>query len=219
MAAKALVVFSGCGVFDGTEIHEAVVMLLTLSQQGVEVQCAAPDIPQVAVVDHAKGQEADQQRQVLGESARIARGEILPLAEARAQDYDALFFPGGFGAARNLTSFAADGPSCSIDPDVQRVVREFHAAGKPICAVCIAPAVLARALGQASPLLTIGDDAATAAALEAMGARHQACVVTECVTDADNKIVTAPAYMLPAPLRDVARGVAAAVEATLSLSS
>lgn len=217
MASKVVVVLSGCGVFDGTEIHEAVVTLLTLSQEGAEVQCAAPDVS-FDVVDHAAGQPTDERRSVLVEAARIARGAIVPLAQIQPADHDALFFPGGFGAAKNLTSFAFDGPDCSIHPEVERVVRGFHAAGKPIGAVCIAPAVLARALGAHKPQLTIGEDPGTAQALEALGATHHTRPVTDCLVDPANKLVTAPAYMLDAPLADIAKGIAAAVRATLALT-
>lgn len=217
MAARVVVVLSGCGVFDGTEIHEAVVTLLTLSQEGAEVQCAAPTLEH-PVVDHLAGKATDQQRSTLVEAARIARGAIVPLAEIQAADFDALFLPGGFGAAKNLTSFAFDGPDCTIEPEVQRVVQEFHAARKPIGAVCIAPAVLAKALGQHHPMLTIGNDPGTAKALEAMGAQHHDRPVTDCLVDPANKLVTAPAYMLDAPLGEVAKGIAAAVRATLALT-
>ncbi len=217
MASKVLVVLSGCGVFDGSEIHEAVITLLTLSQEGAQVQCAAPELEH-PVVDHLAGQPADETRSVLVESARIARGAIVPLSSVDPAAYDALFFPGGFGAAKNLTSFAFDGPECSIEPEVLRVVQGFHALGKPIGAVCIAPAVLARALGEHSPKLTIGNDPGTAQALEALGAEHHVRPVTDCLVDPANKLVTAPAYMLDAPLADIALGIAAAVRATLALT-
>jgi enhancing lycopene biosynthesis protein 2 len=97
------------------------------------------------------------------------------------------------------------------------VVQSFHAEGKPIGAVCIAPAILARALGEHQPKLTIGADPGTAAALETMGAEHHERPVTDCLVDPANKLVTAPAYMLEAPLADVAAGIAAAVRATLAL--
>jgi enhancing lycopene biosynthesis protein 2 len=216
MAGKVVVVLSGCGVFDGAEIHEAVVTLLTLSQEGAQVQCAAPDTT-FDVVDHATGQPTGEQRSVLVEAARISRGAIVPLAEIRPDDHDALFFPGGFGAAKNLTTFAFDGADCGILPEVERVVRGFHAAGKPIGAVCIAPAVLARALGEHGPQLTIGSDLGTAQALEAMGATHHIRPVTDCLVDPANKLVTAPAYMIDASLADIAKGIAAAVRATLAL--
>jgi enhancing lycopene biosynthesis protein 2 len=216
MAPKVVVVLSGCGVFDGTEIHEAVITLLTLSQEGAEVTCAAPEV-ELEVVDHAAGEPAGQRRSVLVESARISRGAIVPLASIQPEAFDALFFPGGFGAAKNLSDFASRGASCELEPEVERVLRGFHAAGKPIGAVCIAPALLARALGEHKPQLTIGADPGTAAVLEAMGAEHRPRPVTGCLVDPANKLVTAPAYMLDAPLKDIAAGIAAAVRATLAL--
>lgn len=218
MTPKVAVVLSGCGVFDGAEIHEAVVTLLTLSQEGAAAQCAAPDVPQAHVIDHLAGQPVEESRNVLAEAARIARGAVVPLARIQAEDFDALFFPGGFGAAKNLSSFAFDGPACQVQPEVERVIRDFHAAGKPIGAVCIAPALLAKVLGEHAPALTIGNDPGTAQALESLGAVHHARPVTDCLVDPANKLVTAPAYMLDAPLCDIAAGIAAAVRATLALS-
>lgn len=212
---KVVVVLSGCGFRDGSEIHESVVTLLALSREGAEVQCAAPDKDQASVVDHYTGKTTGETRNVLTEAARIARGKVRPLSEIRAADYDAIFLPGGFGAASNLSSFAADGADAMVEPQLARLLQDFHAAGKPIGAVCIAPAVVAAALRGGT--LTIGHDAGTAARLEAMGATHQTCPVTEAVVDRDNRIVTAPAYMESAPLRDIATGIEKAVHATLEL--
>ena len=217
MTSKALVVLSGCGVFDGTEIHEAVVTLLTLSRAGAEVQCAAPDRPQMHVVNHVTGDVDATPRNVLVESARIARGNVVALSEVNVDEYDAVFVPGGFGAAKNLTTFAVDGADCQIDAEVSRVLRAFHSNGKPICAVCISPAVVAKALGSARPQLTIGNDPGTAEALTALGAQHIECAVDQCHVDADNRVVTAPAYMYDTSLADVATGIEKAIEATLRL--
>jgi len=214
---KALVVLSGCGVFDGTEIHEAVVTLLALSRAGVDVQCAAPDRPQMHVINHLTGDVDATPRNVLVESARIARGKVVALSDVAIDDYDALFFPGGFGAAKNLTTFAVDGADCQIDPAVSRVLRGFHGAGKPICAVCIAPAVVAKALGSAGPELTIGNDPGTAEGIAALGGKHIECPVEKCHVDPENRIVTAPAYMYDATIADVAAGIEEAIQATLEL--
>jgi enhancing lycopene biosynthesis protein 2 len=210
------VILSGCGVFDGAEIHESVVTLLTLARAGATYRCAAPDKPQMHVINHLEGKPAEgETRNVLVEAARIARGAISPLSEIRATDYDAVFLPGGFGAAKNLSDFAVNGAGGSADPELVRVLQEFRAAGKPIGAVCIAPAVLVLALGEGE--VTIGSDEGTAAAIAAAGGSHVACPVTEMHVDEARKIVTAPAYMVDTTLDRVAEGIEKAVHATLGL--
>ncbi len=214
---RVAVVLSGCGYLDGAEIHEAVLTLLALDRAGAAVQCAAPDKPQHHVVDHLTGTPTDESRNVLHEAARLARGRIVPLSTIRAEDFDAVFLPGGFGAAKNLSTVAFDGPAATVDPDLVRVLRAFRAAGKPIGAVCIAPAVVVAALREGA--VTIGDDAGTAAAIEAMGGAHVACPVTELHVDRERRIVTAPAYMYgEARIADVAAGIEKAVAATLELA-
>jgi enhancing lycopene biosynthesis protein 2 len=213
---KVCVILSGCGVFDGSEIHEAVIALLTLSRAGATATCAAPDKPQMHVINHFAGEPAEgETRNVLVESARIARGKITPLADIQASDFDAVFLPGGFGAAKNLSDFAIQGANGTADPDLVRVLREFRAADKPIGAVCISPAVLVLALGEGE--VTIGRDADTASAIAAMGGSHVSCPVTEMHIDTARRIVTAPAYMLDASIADVATGIEKAVHATLGL--
>ena len=213
---KVLVLLSGCGVFDGSEIHESVITLLALSKLGATAVVAAPDKDQAHVINHQLGQPSEETRNVLVESARIARGPALPLKNVSAEDYDAVFLPGGFGAAKNLNSFAFDGAGCTIDSEVERILQEFHGAGKPIGAICIAPTVVVRALGKG--IVTIGSDPDTASAIEAMGGNHMACAVTEIAIDPENKIVTAPAYMCEASLADIATGIERAVEATVNLA-
>ncbi len=210
------VVLSGCGFLDGAEIHEAVISLLALSREGATVQCAAPDKAQMHVVNHITGDVAGtEERNVLVESARIARGQIIPLSEVRAADYDAVFLPGGFGAAKNLSNLAVEGPGGAADPELVRVLQDFQAAGKPIGAVCISPAVTVMALGTGD--VTIGSDEGTAGAIVAMGGHHTVCPVTEHHVDTENKIVTAPAYMCDATIAEVATGIERAVSATLAL--
>jgi enhancing lycopene biosynthesis protein 2 len=208
MKRKVGVVLSGCGFLDGSEIHETVLTLLGLSELGAEAVCMAPRGPQRQVVDHASEQVANEPRDMLREAARLARGKIRDLATVRASELDALVLPGGFGAAKNLCDFAERGAQATAHPEVARLLREVHAARKPIGAICIAPAVVAVVLGKtAHPLLTIGDDAGTAAALTAMGARHRNCSVRECVVDAEQRLVTTPAYMFDAGVADVATGI------------
>jgi enhancing lycopene biosynthesis protein 2 len=209
MKRKVGVVLSGCGFLDGSEIHESVFTLLCLDELGVEAVCMAPRGPLRNVVDHeTKKPVAGESRDMLREAARIARGHIVDLATVRGADVDALVLPGGFGAAKNLCDFAEKGAAATANPEVARLLREVHAAHKPIGAICIAPAVVAAVLGRsAHPTLTIGDDAGTAQALAAMGAKHQACTVQECVVDRDQRIVTTPAYMFDARPAAVHAGI------------
>jgi len=213
MAKRVGVILSGCGVYDGAEIHESVITLLALDRAGAEAIICAPDIPQMHVVNHLTGKpEPGETRNVLVESARIARGAIRNLAEVHATELDALILPGGFGAAKNLCDFAVKGADCTVNPDVARLVREVHAQGKPVAALCIAPALLARVLGDESPDLTIGSDPGTAGALEAMGATHISCPADGFVVDREHKLVTTPAYMLAQGIAEAASGIERAVE-------
>ena len=205
--AKIGILLSGCGVNDGSEIHEAVLTMLALDRLGVERLCIAPDINQHDVVNHLSGAASDETRNVLLESARIARGEIADLATISAKDMDAVILPGGFGAAKNLSDFAVAGVQAQVQPEVLRFLKEMHQAKKPIGAICIAPAVVAKALGEFNPVLTIGNDPATAAVLESFGARHQDCRVDDIVVDQNNLLVTTPAYMLGPGLKEIAQGI------------
>jgi len=214
---KVGVVLSGCGFLDGSEIHEAVLTLLALDRAGATAICLAPNIEQKSVVDHRSGNPTESVRNVLEESARIARGKVQDIAKAKANDFDALVLPGGYGAAKNLCDFAAAGAKAKVQPGVQRLVREMHAAKKPIGAWCIAPAVIAAVLKESKPKLTIGDDPGTAKALESMGARHVVCPVSEMRVDEENRIVTTPAYMYDAKVGEVASGIEKAVAELLRL--
>lgn len=218
--AQVGVVLSGCGVFDGSEIHEAVLTLLYLDQAGAKVSCFAPDKPQLHVVNHLTMQPAEgESRNVLVESARIARGEIKPVSELNMDQLDAVVFPGGFGAAKNLCTYAVDGDACDIDPDVARVIKDAHSKGKVIGAICISPVTVARALKDqgVKAELTIGSDAATAGSLRAMGSENKAAAVHEIVVDEANKIVSTPAYMLGPNIANVAKGIQKLVEKVLTM--
>lgn len=188
------VVLSGCGFLDGTEITEAVSLLIALNQAGAKVTCFAPDI-ELNVVNHANGNALTEKRSVLAESARIARGDIKPLNALQAKDFDAVAFPGGYGAAKNLSNWAEKGSKCDVNPDVKRVILDFHNASKPIGAICIAPVLVARVLGDKKVTVTIGDDAETAAEIQKTGAQHEECPVDDYITDRETKVVTTPAYM------------------------
>ncbi len=219
--ARVVVCLSGCGVFDGSEIHESVLTLLALGQAGAEVICCAPNVDQADVVNHlTRSPVAGEKRNVLVESARIARGEIRDLAAIRADAIDALIFPGGLGAARNLSTFASDGASCSVHPEVERLVGEMLEARKPIGAICIAPAMLARIVGgrglQAT--VTIGTDTETAAAIEQMGIGHADCACESFITDERHRLVTTPAYMLGKGPAEVFEGIRGLVGEVLRLA-
>ncbi|MBI2240923.1 MAG: isoprenoid biosynthesis glyoxalase ElbB [Magnetospirillum gryphiswaldense] len=213
--AKFAVVLSGCGVYDGAEIHEAVLTLLAVDRAGATYQCFAPDVAQMHVVNHLTGQPTDESRNVLVEAARIARGAIKPLSELRAADFDAVLFPGGFGAAKNLCTFAVAGPDCSVNPDAEAAIKAFHAAGKPIGALCISPALVAKVLGRVT--VTIGSDADTAQAVEKTGATHVVASHGQTVVDAANKVVTTPCYMLDATIGQIDDGARAVVADILKM--
>lgn len=214
---KIGVVLSGSGVYDGSEIHEAVITLLAIAREGAEAVCFAPDKPQTDVINHLTGEPMVESRNVLIEAARIARGAILPIAQASINDLDALIVPGGFGAAKNLSSFASLGSESVVDPDLKRLALEMHQAGKPLGFMCIAPAMLPKIF--AFPLrLTIGTDIDTAEVLEDMGAEHVPCPVDDIVVDEDNKVVTTPAYMLAQNIAEAAAGIEKLVSRVLVLT-
>ncbi len=210
---KFAVVLAGSGVFDGAEIHEATLTLLAIMREGGEYQCFAPDIPQHHVINHITGQEMDETRNVLIESARIARGDIKPLSEFDGKDFDALIFPGGFGAAKNLSSIAFDGPDAKVNTDVENSVKQMVELGKPIGALCIAPAFIAKILGNVN--VTIGQDEGTAEAIEAMGATHIITTHGDVVFDEDNIVFTTPCYMLDATILDIDDGATNIVSAMM----
>lgn len=208
MAKKKVgVLLSGCGVFDGAEIHEAVLTLLYLDRQGADIICMAPDIPQAQVINHLTQQPMDETRNVLVEAGRIARGDIKNLADVTAAEIDALILPGGFGAAKNLSEFAFKGPGGKVNDQVKRILDEMIKAGKPIGALCIAPATVGMALKEKSPTMTIGKEEGVIGALSALGVKHQLCNVSDIAVDEVNKIVTSPAYMLGPGIKDVAVGI------------
>jgi enhancing lycopene biosynthesis protein 2 len=181
------------------------------------VRCFAPDKPQMHVVDHRSGEEIPgESRSVLAESARIARGEIDDVANANAADFDAVILPGGFGAAKNLSTFATEGADCEVDPGVEKLLLDMHRLGKPVGLICIAPAIGARLFPEVE--LTIGSDVDTAGALEQMGAHHKTCLVESFVCDEKAKVVSCPAYMVGPGIKDVAVGIEALVARVLQLA-
>ena len=211
---------SGCGVNDGAEINESVITMLALDRAGAEMVLMAPNIDQLHVINHATGEEIEgESRNVLVESARIARGEIKDIVDVTSEDIDALIFPGGFGVAKNLCDYAMAGADCSVNPDVFRLVSEVHSAEKPIGVICISPAMMGKVMEKMGEKvsLTIGNDEQTANDLTTMGAKHVTCPVQEIVVDKDKKVVSTPAYMLAGRISEAADGIEKLVKEVIDL--
>lgn len=210
---KFAVILSGCGVFDGSEIHEATLSMLAIMMHGGAYQIFAPDIKQHHVINHITGEEMEEERNVLVESARIARGEISPMSSFIAEEFDALLIPGGFGVAKNLSDFAFKGAEAGVHIQVKDAIQEMHRMRRPIGALCIAPALIALTLDNID--LTIGNDKATAEALEKLSAHHLETHHGEVVHDKEDNIFTTPCYMLDASITDIAIGAENIVKAMM----
>ncbi|MCO7190761.1 MULTISPECIES: isoprenoid biosynthesis glyoxalase ElbB [unclassified Pseudoalteromonas] len=214
---QVAIILSGCGVFDGAEIHESVLTMLHLERLGASYQCFAPDIQQHHVINHLTGEEQDEQRNVRVEAARIARGEVADLATLDASAFDALILPGGFGVAKNLSDFAFKGAESNILETLKTSCQAFNQLGKPIAYLCIAPALIGH-IHPAGTLATIGNDEATAQAVEALGASHVTCGVAEIVVDDNHKVISTPAYMLAGSISEASSGIEKAVQKLLELA-
>lgn len=216
--AQIAVILSGAGVFDGSEIYETVLTLIALDKVGVHVTCLAPN-KNFDVIDHLTHKSTGEKRNVLVESGRIVRGKVSDLAKAEPNDFDAVILPGGFGAAKNLSNYATEGAKCEVDPSLRKFLIAMNRAGKPIGAICIAPVILAKALGMnGSPRLTVGTDPETANHIESFGAEHISCPVDDIVIDAEQRIVTTPAYMLAHRIGEAAQGINKLVHEVLKLA-
>jgi enhancing lycopene biosynthesis protein 2 len=212
---KFAVVLSGCGVFDGAEIHEATLSLLAIAKKGCSCEIFAPDIVQYHVINHLSGDEMEESRNVLVESARIARGKIRDLKEFDPASFDGLLFPGGFGAAKNLSTWAFEGADAAVLPEVELAIKGMLGLKKPVGALCISPVILAKILGEVH--LTIGDDEGTIDALESLGTKHVYATHGEVVVDPDHNVVTTPCYMLDANIVQIAEGADNVVDAMVKL--
>lgn len=215
------VVLSGCGVMDGAEIHESVLTLLAIDQEGAAAICMAPNMEQMHVVNHLTNSEVPgERRNVLVEAARIARGKIRDIKDVKAEELDAVIFPGGYGAAKNLCDFAVKGENCHVQPDVVRLLREMVKAQKPIGVVCIAPALMAKVAQEwgIKIKLTIGNDSGTAAVLKNMGIEHVNTPVADIVVDEQHKIVSTPAYMLAQRISEAATGIEKLVKTVVQMA-
>jgi len=211
---KFAVVLAGCGVYDGAEIQEATLTMLAIMKNGASYEIFAPDIGQHHVINHLTGKEMNEKRNVLVEAARIARGQIRPLSKFDAHSADAIIFPGGFGVAKNLCTFAFEGADCEVNPEVASAIRTMDQLGKPIGALCISPVIVAKLLGDVK--LTIGDDPGTVAAVEKMGAHHRKTTHGEVTIDKKRNVFTTPCYMLDANILDIANGVENIVKAMMA---
>lgn len=211
------VVLSGCGVMDGSEIYETVLTLRELSLRGIDYMCMAPRGVHRHVINHVLGEEIDQQRDILVESSRLSRGVIEDVDDVEVRDVAGLLFPGGYGAAKNLSTFHFDGVDCQVLPEVERLVLDVYEAGKPIGAMCIAPALIAKILEGRGVKLTLGMDDAMMKALQDMGHEPVSCDFDEICVDEEHKIVTTPAYMVAQSIREADKGISALVSAFLNL--
>lgn len=211
------VVLSGCGVYDGAEINESVLTLLAIEEAGAHYQCFAPNCDQYHVINHLTGETENEKRNVLVEAARIARGNIQDLKQADVTEFDALIFPGGFGAAKNLCNFAFVGEKATVQPAVSQIIQEMQAANKPVGFICIAPAIIPKLYPEGTKL-TIGDDAATAEKIEVMGGKHINCPVSDIVVDTQHKVVSTPAYMLANSILEAKQGIDKLVKSVLALT-
>lgn len=210
---KFAIILAGSGVYDGSEIHEATLTMLAIMQHGGSYQCFAPDVDQHHVINHLNGEEMNETRNVMIESARIARGDVKNISEFSAGDFDVLIMPGGFGVAKNLCDFAFKGADCTVNPQVAQVVKAMHDAGKPIGALCISPVVVSKVLGDVE--LTLGQDEGAIAGVEKMGSKHIMTTHGEVVIDKKNKIFTTPCYMLDANILQIYDGATNIVKAIL----
>lgn len=220
MSKRIGVLLSGCGHRDGSEVHEAALTLLALDLAGAEAACFAPSGAQRFVRNHLTGADEGGRRDILIESARIARGKVRDIKEARAEELSGLVIPGGTGAGTNLSTFLIEGAACSVNADAVRLIRDVHRAGKPIGAICIAPAALARVLQEigSHATMTIGTDASVARQIEGMGHRHEDCEAAGCIVDREKKIVTTPAYMNAKGIGEVWEGVRKLVAAVMEMA-
>lgn len=224
---KIGVLLSGCGVYDGAEIHEATMTLLSIAEIGAQAVCISVDKNQHHVVNHLTGEEMPQKRNMLVESARIARGNVSNIMDIDPVDIDALVIPGGFGSAKNFTNWAFDGPDGSILPEVKLLIVNLLNVGKPVAALCVSPVVMAKALEGSNihAKMTIGSDEmespydikSFSSGLESLGATTEMKTVEEILIDKENKIVTAPCYMMDASILDIRRNVRSAIEALRDL--
>tara|TARA_B100000482_G_scaffold128674_1_gene93466 strand:- start:1330 stop:1983 length:654 start_codon:yes stop_codon:yes gene_type:complete len=217
MERKVAVVLSGCGYLDGAEVTEAVSSLIALSEEGATVEVFAPKATQKEV-DHNSDEETGKERNLFEDVARITRGRVTDLENLKEENFDAMVIPGGFGAAKNLSDFAVKASKGKVLPVLEKAIKDFHAASKPIAVFCIAPAMLSLVLGKEGVALSIGNDEGTAAEIEKTGAEHINCDVDDFVTDREHKVISAPAYMYDAKPHEVYTGIRKAIHELIEMA-
>lgn len=214
---KIAVLLAGCGRMDGSEIHESVLTLLAIKQNNATYQCFSLDLAQDHVTNHLDNSIASESRNMLVESARIARGEVKPLQQLDINEYNGLIIPGGNGTAYNLFDLAKMGKDFTVNPIVSDTCLNFTKAQKPVGFICIAPAMIPKIYG-AGVELTIGNDDQTVKLLEDLGAIHVECRTDEIHTDLRHKIVTTPAYMLANNIMEAYLGIKRLVDKIIELA-
>ncbi len=212
---KFAIILAGCGVKDGSEIHEAVMSMYAVMKNGAEYHIFAPDIAQHHVVNHFTGAEMHETRNVLFESARIARGMIKPLSDLEMRDFDALLFPGGFGVAKNLCTYAFKGAACTVNQEIARVIKEAVSLSKAVGALCISPVLLAGIIDDVT--ITVGPDEGDAQNVKAMGAHHIVTKPGEVIIDEKHRLFSTPCYQLPSTIVQIAEGADNIVKAMLKV--
>ena len=213
------VVLSGCGAQDGSEIHEAVITLLSLDRAGAHAKIMAPDMKQLHVINHLSGKTMNSNRNSLIESSRIARGKIVPINTVKGEDIDAIIFPGGTGMAKNIFNYALVGKDFTIISDVERITIESLKLGKPIGAICIAPVMIAKILQNMgiNGIVTGGYNQQIIEDIEDMGINTKQVGAEDIVIDEVNKIISTPAYVEGKSIGEVAIGITKLVDKVLEL--
>lgn len=216
---KVAVILSGCGVFDGSEVQEAVVTLLCLDQQGAKTTCFAPDKAQADVVNHVTGEKQQNTRNTMVEAARIARGDIKPLADLDVNQFDAIILPGGLGAGKNLSDFMEKSTVCSVDAELEKILKAANRAGKPLGFICLSPIIAARVFGPQGVVVTMGNNQDLTTAANTMQATTKPCTATQICVDDKNKIYSTPAYIEATSISELYEGINALVKKVLENTS
>jgi enhancing lycopene biosynthesis protein 2 len=224
---KIGVLLSGCGVYDGAEIQETVFALLAIEELGAEAICLSVNKNQHHVVNHLTGEEMPESRNMLVEAARIARGAVHDISTFDNTQIDALVIPGGFGSAKNFTTWAFEGPNGSILPEIKELIQQCISDKKPIAALCVSPVIVGLALNQSDlqATMTLGTDKekspyeinAFSSGLSQTGVQVEMKTIREIALDEKLKIVSAPCYMMDASIVEIRTNIQQAMQALIQL--